>query len=602
MKVSNKKLITCLIIFVCILLINIISNASTDAYIIDESLTYKDIENTTLISGFDVGSKISNVISKFNEDNTVKFFDNTDTEITDTEKAISTGNIIKIYNSSEELLKSYTTVIYGDVSGDGAVNAVDALWVVKYKLGLVNIENEANIEAGRITNDSRTASEIPSSVDALSIVKYKLNPEAYPIDQKLIVEGTPDKPDDNTYVTPAELHGKLSVSGTNIVDKNGEKFQLKGVSTHGISWFPQYVNQDAFTYMRDEWGLNVVRLAMYSNLSDGYTRDLWTTVQNGVDYATNAGLYVIIDWHVLNDQNPNTYKAEAIEFFKSMATKYKDNTNVLYEICNEPNGGVTWEGDIKPYAEEVIAEIRAIDNDAIIICGTPNWSQDVDIVSQSPITDQNNIVYALHFYAATHKENSRTKLTTALNNGLPIFVSEFGICEASGNGTIDVEEANTWISLLNKNNISYVCWNLSNKNEASSIISSSTNKVTGWTEEELSQTGIWLVKTFKSPKIHYKFATDTSGDRTITINVKDGNGIEEVESTLTDSTGIERAKVKCNSSNADNDMVLRNKKGDIIEIEYFIKKLIPDSYKITTVIKEKNGKLVTFDKEYNINI
>ena len=239
-----------------------------------------------------------------------------------------------------------------------------------------------------------------------------------------------------TKTTPVEKHGKLTLKGTDIVDKNGNKFQLKGVSTHGLQWFPQYVNKEAFVYMQDEWKINTVRLAMYSDPNVGYTENLHQIVDNGVKYATEAGLYVIIDWHILSDGNPNTNKDKSIKFFKEMANKYKDYNNIIYEICNEPNGDVQWERDIKPYAEEVIKEIRNIDNNAIIVVGTPTWSQDVDIVAKSPITGYENIMYALHFYAATHKEYLRQKSDIALKLGLPIFVTEFGICDASGNGTI----------------------------------------------------------------------------------------------------------------------------------------------------------------------
>ena len=140
--------------------------------------------------------------------------------------------------------------------------------------------------------------------------------------------------------TPIEIHGKLKVEGTDIVDENGEKFQLRGISTHGIAWFPQYVNQEAFTFMRENWGINVIRLAMYSSPNDGYNESLHQLVKDGVQYAKNAGLYVIIDWHILNDGNPNINKASAIKFFKEMAENYKDETNIIYEICNEPNGDV----------------------------------------------------------------------------------------------------------------------------------------------------------------------------------------------------------------------------------------------------------------------
>lgn len=297
--------------------------------------------------------------------------------------------------------------------------------------------------------------------------------------------------------TPVEIHGQLSVSGTNIVDKNGNNFSLKGVSTHGLAWFPEYVNKESFQTMRDDWGINTIRLAMYSNPNDGYSNKMHEIVKNGVNVATELGLYVIIDWHILNDNNPNMYKSESIAFFKEMATLYKDNTNVLYEICNEPNGNVTWTKDIKPYAEELIAEIRNIDKDAIIIVGTPTWSQDVDIVSKDPINNTTNIMYSLHFYAATHKQYLRDKMITALQAGLPIFVSEFGICDASGNGNIDEKEANLWIDTLNSNNISWICWNLSNKAESSALILPSCQKTSGWMESDLSQSGKWLLQALK---------------------------------------------------------------------------------------------------------
>ena len=216
---------------------------------------------------------------------------------------------------------------------------------------------------------------------------------------------------DANVLTPVEKHGNLSVNGTSIVDKNGEKFSLRGVSTHGIAWFPQYVNYETFKFMRDEWKINVIRLAMYSDPNAGYNKGIPEKVKEGIEYAKSLGLYVIVDWHILNDNNPNMYKKEAIEFFKEIATKYKDDANIIYEICNEPNGNTEWEKDVKPYAKEVISEIRKIDTDAIIIVGTPRWCQDVDIVSQSPLgSEYTNVMYALHFYATTHRDDIRNKL------------------------------------------------------------------------------------------------------------------------------------------------------------------------------------------------
>ncbi len=184
-------------------------------------------------------------------------------------------------------------------------------------------------------------------------------------------------------ITPVKRHGALHVSGTDLKDCHGAKFRLKGVSTHGIAWFPQYVNKDAFQTLRDNYGINTIRLAMYTNKSEGYGPDAVNKVREGVKYATELGMYVIIDWHILNDGNPNQHKSEAKKFFTKMSKKYGGQKNVIYEICNEPNGNVTWNKQIKPYAKTIVKTIRKHSKNAVIVIGTPTWSQDVDVVAQS---------------------------------------------------------------------------------------------------------------------------------------------------------------------------------------------------------------------------
>lgn len=288
----------------------------------------------------------------------------------------------------------------------------------------------------------------------------------------------------------------LHVEGTQLVDEEGNPVQLKGLSTHGLSWFPQYVNQELFTELATQWNSNVVRLAMYSAEHNGYCtggdkEKLKQLIRDGVRYAENAGMYVIVDWHVLGEGDPNLYKEEAKLFFDEISKEFADKQHIIYEICNEPNGGVGWSA-VKSYALEVIPVIRANDEDAVIIVGTPNWCQYVDMAAADPITEYDNIMYALHFYAATHKENLRNAMVNAVENGLPIIVSEYGICSADGNGGIDAQQAQAWIDLMDEKNISYVAWNLSNKAETSAVFSSSCNKVSDFSKEDLSEGGLWL--------------------------------------------------------------------------------------------------------------
>jgi len=298
--------------------------------------------------------------------------------------------------------------------------------------------------------------------------------------------------------------GKLSVEGTKLVDENGETVQLRGLSTHGLTFFPQYVNEALFSELRQEWKANVIRLAMYTAESGGYCTDgdqayLKDLIRSGVAYATSQDMYVIVDWHILSDNNPNQHKGEAIEFFREMSEEFSGHNNVIYEICNEPNGGTSW-AEIKAYAEEVIPVIRASDPDAVILVGTPNWSQYVNEAAADPVTGYDNIMYTLHFYAATHKDDLRNTMTAAVDAGLPVFVSEYGICDASGNGQIDEAQADAWVKVMDQYGISYVAWNISNKNESSAIIKSTVNKTSGLTSEDLSDSGRWLYQMLTGDK------------------------------------------------------------------------------------------------------
>lgn len=284
----------------------------------------------------------------------------------------------------------------------------------------------------------------------------------------------------------------LHVEGTHLADSDDNVVQLRGVSTHGLAWFPDYVNEDAFRTLRDDWGANVVRLAMYTAEYGGYLNGgdqqaLEALIDKGVKAADKLGMYVIIDWHILQDGDPSAHTAEATRFFSKMSANYAQYDNVLYELCNEPQNS-SWEGTIKPYAQTVLAAIRQNDPDAVVIVGTNTWSQDVEEVIGHRLEDD-NVVYAFHFYAATHKDVYRQKVTKALDAGVPIFVSECGLCDASGGGGVDQTSAQAWFDLLNSRGVSFVAWSLCNKNETAALIRSDCAKLSDWADSDLTESG-----------------------------------------------------------------------------------------------------------------
>ena len=291
-----------------------------------------------------------------------------------------------------------------------------------------------------------------------------------------------------------DYYGALSVSDGKLVDSHGKEVQLTGISTHGINWFPEFAAPETIASLRNNFGINVIRLAMYTSDYNGYCvggsdnqKDLMDKICSAVDAATENDMYVIIDWHTLNDENPNTYKAESIQFFGEMVRKYKGNDNVIYEICNEPNGDTTW-SDIKSYAKEVIPVIRNVDSDAVILVGTPEWTSDLESVQDDPLNFK-NIMYTYHFYAASHKDDARAELESALEAGLPVFISEYGLVSADGNGSVDTKEAKKWYDLIDEYKLSSCIWNLSNKDEGSALISADCQSTLDWKYEDLSEEG-----------------------------------------------------------------------------------------------------------------
>ena len=283
-------------------------------------------------------------------------------------------------------------------------------------------------------------------------------------------------------------NGFLQVKNGQLCNEKGEPIQLKGMSSHGLN--ACMFTKNTIKFLVRDWNITVIRAAMYS---DGYIQNpglMRERMRLMVDKAIEHGIYILIDWHILRDGNPNKHKELAKEFFEEMATAYGKYPNVIYEICNEPNG-VTWEEEIKPYAEYIIPVIRAIDPDNIIIVGTDTWSQGVHDAAQDPL-DYSNIMYALHFYSGSHGQELRDKAEIAMSEGLALFVTEFGITNATGGGRLYLEEAEVWMDWMKKNKISWCNWSFSNFAEDSAALEFFTGMNGPWKDSQISESGLWV--------------------------------------------------------------------------------------------------------------
>jgi endoglucanase len=307
--------------------------------------------------------------------------------------------------------------------------------------------------------------------------------------------------------SPVKVHGQLSVAGTVLHDAGGDTVQLRGVSSHGLQWYPGFMNQTAFDWMEASWDVSVVRAAMYVT-EGGFESSPETSVskvERIVRAAAGAGVYVIVDWHVLNPGDPRTYADDAARFFDYMSARYGANPHVIFEIANEPNGAdVTWAGSVKPYAERIIPIIRANAPSSIIIVGSPHWSQDVHIAADDPLTAEGggllpDVMYTVHFYAGTHGAWLRDRITYAEGKGLAVFVTEWGTTDASGTGPVYPTEATDWITFLDGENVSWCNWSLSDKAEGSALLVPGAGTGGGWGDGKLTDSGKLVRSLLLSP-------------------------------------------------------------------------------------------------------
>lgn len=283
------------------------------------------------------------------------------------------------------------------------------------------------------------------------------------------------------------LNGQLSVQGNRMVNQQGEVTALHGVSFGWHNWWPRFYTKGTVRWLVTDWHCTVVRAAIGVE-PDGALLDnpeqAYNLLYRVIDAAIADGIYVIVDWH-----SHTILTEEANDFFRTVATKYKDYPNIIYEIFNEPEYD-SWE-DVKAYSEEIIKTIRGIDPNNIILVGSPHWSQDIHLAADDPIAGYDNIMYTVHFYSATHKQYLRDRVEYALNKGIPVFISECAATEASGTASFDMEEWERWVQLMDKHQLSYVMWSVADKDELCSMVKDTTSPASHWTESDLK---VWGVK------------------------------------------------------------------------------------------------------------
>ena len=316
---------------------------------------------------------------------------------------------------------------------------------------------------------------------------------------------TVDSGTSNPGGTPAEVNGQLAVCGVKLCNQYGKPIQLRGMSTHGLQWYSQCVNDASLDALATDWNADIVRISMYIQ-EDGYETDparFTNLVSSIIDKVSARGMYALVDWHMLDPGDPHYNLARAKTFFTEIARRHNGKKNLLYEIANEPSE-VSW-SRIRSYAEELIPVIRANDPETPILVGTRAWSSlgvsdganETEVVN-NPVR-ASNIMYTFHFYAASHGDEYLNALSRAADR-IPMFVTEFGTQTYTGDGGNDFTMSQRYLDLMASKKISFTNWNFSDDFRSGAVFKEgvcSGGPYTG--TSPLKSAGVWVRARINTP-------------------------------------------------------------------------------------------------------
>tara|TARA_R110002050_G_scaffold171113_2_gene303134 strand:- start:59438 stop:60451 length:1014 start_codon:yes stop_codon:yes gene_type:complete len=274
---------------------------------------------------------------------------------------------------------------------------------------------------------------------------------------------------------------KVSVNLNNFVIENGKTIVFRGLNTSDPDKLESQGHWDK-SYFKEikKWGANIVRFPVHPTAWTKRGKENYLKlIDDGVKWATELNLYVIIDWHSIgnlqtemfqHDMYDTTLK-QTYDFWRTIADKYgKNSTVAFYELYNEPTtyrntlGTASW--DLwKKMNEEMITIIRANGGEGIPLVAGFNWAYDLTPVIDNPINAE-GIAYVSHPYPQKREKPWEDQWTADwgfIKEKYPLILTEIGFCGAEDIGAhspviSDESYGNAITNYSDEKEISYVIW------------------------------------------------------------------------------------------------------------------------------------------------
>lgn len=271
----------------------------------------------------------------------------------------------------------------------------------------------------------------------------------------------------------------IKVNGNSFINEKGKVIVFKGVS---ISDPDKLVKDGRWNKRHFEeikkWGANVIRVPVHPvAFHQRGVEEYIKLLDNAVEWCTELGIYIIIDWHsignlrmeILSQDMHNTTKKETFNFWRTIASHYKDVPTVaFYELFNEPTtlngqyGTCTWE-EWKTLMEQIIDIIYAHNKTAIPLVAGFNWAYDLTSVRHSPIARE-GVAYVTHPYPGKRPKPREPKWEEDFGfvaDKYPVMATEIGFMkenEEDKNLNDDGSYGPEIMNYFNKKGISWVVW------------------------------------------------------------------------------------------------------------------------------------------------